>query len=130
MFGKSAFGSTGGFGQPQQQQQPGSVFGQPAQQPQQGSAFGGKMLDIVNFFFFRLLTTNPTGFGATSAPSAFGAAPATTSAFGQPAQQSAFGAAPATSKSGIDIKKRLCVLIDIATHSWLWRYQHLRFWPS
>ncbi|KAK4511853.1 uncharacterized protein ATC70_003852 [Mucor velutinosus] len=80
MFGKSAFGSTGGFGQPQQQQQPGSVFGQPAQQPQQGSAFGG--------------------FGATSAPSAFGAAPATTSAFGQPAQQSAFGAAPATTGFG------------------------------
>ncbi|GAN09230.1 nuclear pore protein [Mucor ambiguus] len=81
MFGKSAFGSTGGFGQPQQQQQPGSVFGQPAQQPQQqGSAFGG--------------------FGATSAPSAFGATPATTSAFGQPAQQSAFGAAPANTGFG------------------------------
>lgn len=78
MFGKSAFGSTGGFGQPQQQQQPGSVFGQPAQQ--QGSAFGG--------------------FGATSTPSAFGTTPATTSAFGQPAQQSAFGAAPATTGFG------------------------------
>jgi hypothetical protein len=40
MFGnKSAFGSTGGFGQ--QQQQPASVFGQQPQQ-QQTSAFGGK----------------------------------------------------------------------------------------
>lgn len=42
MFGKSAFGSTGGFGQ-QQQQQPASVFGQqPQQQQPQGGAFGGK----------------------------------------------------------------------------------------
>ena len=41
MFGKSAFGSTGGFGQ--QQQQPASVFGQqPQQQQPQGGAFGGK----------------------------------------------------------------------------------------
>jgi hypothetical protein len=40
MFGnKSAFGSTGGFGQ--QQQQPTSVFGQQPQQ--QTSAFGGRL---------------------------------------------------------------------------------------
>jgi nuclear pore complex protein Nup98-Nup96 len=39
MFGKSAFGSTGGFGQ---QQQTNSVFGQQAQpQQQQPGAFGG-----------------------------------------------------------------------------------------
>lgn len=103
MFGKSAFGSTGGFGQPQQQQQPGSVFGQPAQQPQQqGGAFGGKIRLCHVVKIFRLLTAYATGFGATSTPSAFGTTPATTSAFGQPAQQSAFGAAPASSKYHTD----------------------------
>lgn len=51
-------------------------------------------------FFFELMLNyyDAIGFGATSAPGAFGAAPAATGgAFGQPAQQqSAFGAAPAT----------------------------------
>lgn len=46
MFGKSAFGNTGGFGQ--QQQQPNSVFGQQPQQQQQPSAFGGKRLRIFH----------------------------------------------------------------------------------
>ncbi|CEP09076.1 hypothetical protein [Parasitella parasitica] len=80
MFGKSAFGSTGAFGQ-QQQQQPTSLFGQQQQQPQQqGGAFGG--------------------FGANPSGGAFGATPTTTSAFGQPAQQSAFGSTPGATGFG------------------------------
>lgn len=96
MFGKSAFGSTGGFGQ--QPQQNNSVFGQQPQQQQQPSAFGGKRLNVWFFFELMLNYYDAIGFGATSAPGAFGAAPAATGgAFGQPAQQqSAFGAAPAT----------------------------------
>ncbi|KAI9304746.1 nucleoporin autopeptidase-domain-containing protein [Cunninghamella echinulata] len=72
MFNKNTFG--GGFGQPQQQQQPtNSLFGQP-QQPQQQTTFGG--------------------FGGGATTTGFGAAQNTgTSAFGQPVQQqtSAFG---------------------------------------
>ncbi|KAI8341858.1 nucleoporin autopeptidase-domain-containing protein [Chlamydoabsidia padenii] len=88
MFGKSAFGGTGGtgaFGQTQQQPAA-SPFGQ---QPQQQSAFGGFGA-----------AANTGGFGAqTTTPSAFGQpAQQTTSAFGQPAQQttSAFGQPAAT----------------------------------
>ncbi|KAG0164768.1 hypothetical protein DFQ28_007701 [Apophysomyces sp. BC1034] len=81
MFGKSAFGGGGAFGQQQQQQQT-PVFGQPQQQPQQQqpSAFGG--------------------FGATSTPSAFGAANTATGAFGQPPQPSAFGSTATTGGFG------------------------------
>ncbi|ORY92258.1 nucleoporin autopeptidase-domain-containing protein [Syncephalastrum racemosum] len=70
MFGKSAFGSGGGFGQQPQQS---SVFGQQQQPQQQQSAFGG--------------------FGSGNTGSAFGGGATGTSAFGQPAQQqpSAFG---------------------------------------
>lgn len=46
MFNKNTFG--GGFGQPQQQQQPtNSLFGQP-QQPQQQTTFGGIYISIFS----------------------------------------------------------------------------------